>query len=88
MRPKAVGFYLLIFLIFYCALLAIATVLMTKVIIFFICYLFFDVSYFDWRKETFYAFKAGVAGGIPLGIGCWILSKLKENKEKSSSPND
>ncbi|WP_413742172.1 hypothetical protein ACL2XO_03260 [Sodalis sp. RH15] len=84
MRPKTVGFYLLVFLILYCVALAIVTVLMTKVIVFIIGYLFFDASYFDWKEDSFYAFKAGVAGGIPLGIGCWILSKLKENKEKSS----
>lgn len=37
---------------------------------------------FIFEIEDFtYSAKAGLAAGIPLGIGSWVLTKIEENKK-------
>ncbi|WEF12520.1 hypothetical protein M9782_04295 [Pectobacterium actinidiae] len=38
--------------------------------------------YFSWYNGVIDAVKKGLSGGVPLGIGIWIMSRLKLNKEK------
>lgn len=32
-------------------------------------------------EDVIYSAKAGLAGGIPLGIGSWVLTKIEEHKK-------
>ncbi|MGB8663847.1 MAG: hypothetical protein WCD24_03655 [Serratia inhibens] len=83
--PKTVGIHLLIFLIIYCIIFSVLAVLLAKGVIAFVGHLEGNISSFSWPKEFMHALKVGIAGGLPLGIGCWVLSKLDEKKK--SSPN-
>lgn len=42
-------------------------------------YVFFIKGKFIFGIEDFiYSTKGGIAAGLPLGIGCWVLTKLEE----------
>ena len=46
-------------------------------------YVFFSKEiYIFGMEDLIYSSKAGLAAGIPLGIGCWILTKIEEHKKK------
>lgn len=83
--PKTIGIHLIIFLIVYCIIFSVLAVLLAKGAIAFVGHLEGDVSSFSVAKEFTHALKVGIASGIPLGIGCWVLSKLDEKKKSSSN---
>ncbi|WP_413742175.1 immunity protein [Sodalis sp. RH15] len=88
MKIHKVGFNLMILLMVYCSMSMIIISLMA-----YLCaaiFIFFDTGIFDfnWGLDGPSSIKAGLAAGIPASVGIWILSKLKEQKEKSSSSKD
>ncbi|MDX6914706.1 immunity protein [Pectobacterium carotovorum] len=38
--------------------------------------------YFSWQNGVIDSARKGLSGGIPLGVGIWIMSRLKANKDK------
>lgn len=37
--------------------------------------------YFNWIGDLIYSIKAGLASGIPSGIGIWFMLWMKEHKK-------
>ncbi|WP_445375446.1 immunity protein [Photorhabdus tasmaniensis] len=44
--------------------------------------------YFEWANNTLDSVRRGGAIGLPLGVGIWILSRLKENRGNKTPPSD
>ena len=86
MKINKVGFTYLFFQCFYWFFIIFMTVFLVSLGIAIIFYFQDERFYFDWRKEVFYAFKYGLSGGIPLGIGIWFMSCMKARKSPPSDP--
>lgn len=86
-KPTKVNFYLLIFLVLY---FVIVIFLFINILILGISgYAYYTIGIFNFGwADVIYSGKVGLASGIPIGIGGWILSKLDEHKrkEKHSPP--
>ncbi|MCW7763308.1 hypothetical protein [Photorhabdus luminescens] len=73
------------YLLFFLTLSTIASLFITTLLIRFVVgvieyYQFGEIDFS--LNDVIYAVKVGISGGIPLGIGAWILANLKESKEK------
>ncbi|WP_416042043.1 hypothetical protein ACM3CU_06630 [Edwardsiella ictaluri] len=80
---QTVGFRLLCFLIIYCVCISTGIIFFIRLLITCIYFYKNGLFEFDWVLNVIYSVKMGLSGGIPLGIGCWILSKLDERKRLS-----
>ena len=85
MLPKKVNFRLLVFLIGYCVIFLFLFVML--LVFGMSVYAYFNVGGLNYGwGDVIYSGKTALAGGIPLGIGCWILSKLDERKRNAPHP--
>lgn len=82
MKIKTVGIRLLFFLLGYWIFILSIFVFGAKLTIAFIFFLQDGIFYFDWINNINSSFRTGIATGIPLGIGIWIMSRLKLKKDK------
>lgn len=61
--------------LYFCTFFSI-TIYTTRLIIF--SYFFFINGLFNFGiNDIYYSIKAGISGGIPVGIGSWVLTKLE-----------
>ncbi len=72
-----ISFFLLTTLILFFIRLSVATIFLIKN----------GYFYFEWIINMADSLKRGAAIGSVLGIGIWLLSKMRENKGKSP-PSD
>lgn len=86
MKIQTVGIKLLVYLVFFCVLLFIGMALGTRLVIALIFYYQQNTFIFGWGNDFIYSVKAGLAAGIPAGIGIWFMSWMKDRKEKQSPP--
>ncbi|MCA6219801.1 hypothetical protein [Photorhabdus antumapuensis] len=62
------------FILFFCMVFITSLILAT-------IFYFKDGQFFFTLEDVYYSFKMGASTGIPTGIGIWIMSRLKENKD-------
>lgn len=79
---------LLAFLILYWVAILIGFVYVSKIAVASFFYFSNGNFYFAWKDVLNYAIRAGLGGGIPLGCGIWVMSKLEKRKKNSFPPND
>lgn len=83
MRFKKVGFPMLIFLIFYWVTAIFLIIFLLSLSIALIFSLKNDNDfYFNLLKESVYALRKAIPGGIILGVGLWIKAWLQARKDK------
>ena len=85
MKPITISVYLLFVLIAGTVTSLFLTVLLIRLCVGIVAYFQFGQVDFSIADVT-YAIKIGVAGGLPLGIGSWLLAKMKENENKDTFP--
>lgn len=88
MKPTTVGILLFFYLIIYCVIALFITVLFIRCGVAIIYLLKVGTFYFSWSDDVIYSFKAGLAAGIPAGVGVWFLSWMKERQKKQSPPDE
>ena len=77
-----VGIKTLLVLITSFTVLIALTMLLIRLGIAFVFFLKDDFFYFSWQNGVMDSARKGLSGGVPLGIGIWIMSWIKANKEK------
>lgn len=88
MKPQSVGPKLLILLIIYGFLTLTIIALISCLVASMLVYMKSGKFIFNWNDDVIYSIRTGIAVGVPTGIGIWLLSKLKENKEKEDPFSD
>ncbi|AGB82119.1 hypothetical protein D781_1827 [Serratia sp. FGI94] len=88
-KPTKVNFYLFVFLIIYFVVVIFLFINLLVLGISGYAYYKIGVFNFGW-EDVIYSGKVGLASGIPIGIGGWVLSKLDElkRKKKPSFPKE
>lgn len=88
MKIQTVGAKLLAVLIYYCVLILICIALLACLCAALLVYFKNGMFIFDWKDDVVYSIKAGVAAGVPAGIGIWFMSWMKARKEKNILPKE
>ncbi|MCG8156397.1 hypothetical protein JMY81_21290 [Brenneria goodwinii] len=88
MKIKTVGARLLFFLLVYWTLVLSLFCFIAKLAISFIFFLKDSVFYFDWINAATTSLKTGIAVGIPLGVGIWIMSRLRSTSDAINQKGD
>ncbi|WP_445497555.1 immunity protein [Photorhabdus sp. SF281] len=78
----------LLILLLSCTIIMIMVVLSGCMCAAILVYLKNETFIFSWHDDVVFSVKKGVVTGIPTGIGIWILSRLKENRENKTPPSD
>ncbi|WP_071822111.1 hypothetical protein [Erwinia billingiae] len=86
MKSTTISIYLLFVLTAGTMTSLFLTVLLIRLCVGIVAYYQFGQVDFSIADVT-YAIKISVAGGLPLGIGSWVLAKMKANKDHSP-PSD
>ncbi|GAA3605265.1 hypothetical protein GCM10023078_35320 [Gibbsiella greigii] len=81
MRPTTVGIYLLFILVAATITSLFVTTLLIRLAVAVLVYYKYGGLSFD-LTDVIYSLKVGLSGGIPLGVGAWVLSSMKARKEK------
>lgn len=81
MSSKQMGYKLLFILIGYSIFIMLIIALLACLGSALLVYYERGVFLFDFRNDFIYSLKAGLAAGIPAGIGIWILSKMQSKKK-------
>ncbi|ARD17543.1 hypothetical protein [Edwardsiella piscicida] len=84
MKIRTVGVKLNFVLICYCVLILIGVALLACLCAAILVFLKNGKFIFSWEDDVLYSVKAGIATGIPTGIGIWFMSWIKARKEKRS----
>ncbi|KOY62155.1 hypothetical protein [Photorhabdus heterorhabditis] len=71
----------LLILLLFCTIIMIMVVLSGCLCAAILVYLKNETFIFSWHDDVVFSVKKGVVTGIPTGIGIWILSRLKGNRE-------
>lgn len=88
MKPTTVGIYLFFYLIAYCVITLVITVLIIRCGVSLIYLFKVGTFYFIWKDDVVYSIKAGTSAGVPAGIGIWVMSWMKARKEKLIPPKE
>ncbi|KNC92567.1 hypothetical protein [Trabulsiella odontotermitis] len=88
MQLNKTAFPYLIFVCFYWFLVIFITVFLISLGVAIIFYLQDGSFLFSWWEELYYSLGYGLSAGIPLGVGCWFLSWMKERQKKQSPPKE
>ncbi|ARB85814.1 MULTISPECIES: hypothetical protein [Yersinia] len=88
MKIQTVGIKLLAILICYCVLILIGIALLACLCAAFLVFLKNGTFIFGWKDDVVYSVKAGIAAGVPTGVGIWFMSLMKARKEKQSPPKE
>lgn len=78
----------LLILLLSCTIIMIMVVLSGCLCAAILVYLKNETFVFSWHDDVIFSVKKGVVTGIPTGIGIWVLSRLKENRENKTPPFD
>ncbi|HHB7050237.1 TPA: hypothetical protein ACN7KQ_001185 [Klebsiella pneumoniae] len=81
MKTQKVGLKLAFILIFYCVLILIGVALLSCLCAAYLAFLKHGRFIFGWEDDVIYSIKAGIAAGIPTGIGVWFMSWMKTRKQ-------
>jgi hypothetical protein len=81
MKPKSVGVYLLVVLLVYFVVAFFVLGLIGNLIVSIIGFFKFEVWRFD-GSNIRGALWVGLTYGVPVGVGIWVLSKIKEVKSR------
>ncbi|ROM33104.1 hypothetical protein BK648_27745 [Pseudomonas poae] len=81
MKPKSVGFYLLVVLLVYFVVAFFVLGIIGNLIVSIIGFLKFEVWRFD-GSNVRGALRVGLTCGVPMGVGIWALSKIKDVKSR------
>ncbi|PQQ22541.1 immunity protein [Photorhabdus luminescens] len=76
-----IHFKSLLILLLFCTIIMIMVVLSGCLCAAILVYLKNETFIFSWHDDVVFSVKKGVVIGIPTGIGIWILSRLKGNRE-------
>lgn len=85
---QKVGFFLFFFLIIYWICILFLTIFLVKIGIAGIFFFNDGAFYFKWQHQLVDSGRIGFFGGIPIGIGSWVLSKMEETKRKKEKAQE
>jgi hypothetical protein len=88
MKPIIIDLKLLALLLFYCVVVLISLVFFSKISVALFFYFSDGSFYFSWMDALDYSVRAGLGGGIPLGCGIWVMSKLGGCNKSQPPPKD
>jgi hypothetical protein len=81
MNDKTVGGKLFFVLQLYCTCALILISLLACFLSVILVFIHSGTFYFNWIGDLIYSIKAGLASGIPSGIGIWFMLWMKEHKK-------
>ena len=88
MKIQTVGIKFFTVLIGYCVLTLTGVALLACLCAALLDFLKNGSFIFSWEGDVIYSVKAGLAAGIPAGIGIWFMSWMKARKKKQPPPQE